>query len=180
MKRAANKIVFAGPPMAGKTTAIGALSDVPVVTTDARASDETSALKSRTTVALDYGRIRLPDGTSVHLHGTPGQERFDYMHGILGRGALGLVLLLTNLVEDPLEHLARFVRLYSEFIRTHEMVVGVTGLDCARTPELAEYRRVMGELGIGAPVVEVDAREPDDVRQLVRLLLTLLDPELRR
>ena len=74
-----NKIIFTGPVGVGKTTAIAALSDDPPVQTDASASDMTQDRKGHTTVAMDYGVIRLDEHTKVHLYGTPGQERFDFM-----------------------------------------------------------------------------------------------------
>ena len=52
--------------------------------------------KGQTTVAMDYGTLQLDAQTKVHLYGTPGQERFDFMWEILAQGGLGLVLLLDN------------------------------------------------------------------------------------
>ena len=74
---AQHKIIFAGPVGAGKTTAIGAISDIPPITTDAVASDMTANRKPNTTVAMDYGLMKLDGLERVHLYGTPGQERFD-------------------------------------------------------------------------------------------------------
>jgi len=67
MRPSDNKILFAGPVGAGKTTAIASLSDIPPVTTDATASDMTLDRKGHTTVALDYGVLMLDDETKVHL-----------------------------------------------------------------------------------------------------------------
>ena len=88
------KIIFSGPVNAGKTTAIKVLSDIDVVSTEARASDHVKVKKENTTVAMDYGRINLDSETAVHLYGTPGQARFNFMWEILAQGALGLVLLI--------------------------------------------------------------------------------------
>ena len=77
-----NKIIFTGPVGVGKTTAIAALSDDPPIQTDASASDMTAVRKGYTTVAMDYGLIQLDENTKVHLYGTPGQERFDFMWDI--------------------------------------------------------------------------------------------------
>ena len=85
-----NKIIFSGTVGAGKSTAIAALSDIPPVSTEAMASDETAKLKRTTTVAMDYGVLNLPDGEKVMLYGTPGQERFDFDHeyAVTGRSLL--------------------------------------------------------------------------------------------
>ncbi|RKZ90665.1 MAG: GTP-binding protein, partial [Gammaproteobacteria bacterium] len=84
------KIIFTGPVGAGKTTAITSISDVPPVGTDASASDMTKKRKGSTTVAMDYGILKLDGGEQIHLYGTPGQERFDFMWEILTTGGLGL------------------------------------------------------------------------------------------
>ena len=55
LKPKSYKLVFAGPVGAGKTTAIQSLSDIEVVRTEARASDDVKKLKDNTTVAMDYG-----------------------------------------------------------------------------------------------------------------------------
>ncbi len=86
---AQHKIIFAGPVGAGKTTAIKSLSDIPVMTTDEDATDMTTNRKPQTTVAMDYGLLKLEGGERVHLYGTPGQERFDFMWDILTEGGLG-------------------------------------------------------------------------------------------
>jgi len=87
----ANKIIFAGPVGVGKTSAITAVSDIPPAATEAMATDETMAIKSNTTVAMDYGILNLDNGEKVHLYGTPGQERFSFMWDILTQGGIGLV-----------------------------------------------------------------------------------------
>jgi len=166
--------VFSGPPGAGKTTAVAALSDIPVVGTDARATDETARLKKRTTVAMDYGLIRLGDGAKVHLYGTPGQARFEYMAPILTRGAIGLVLLLPAATESCFEEAGRFIDTFGGFLDEHEAVIGVTSLDHPEARGLDEFRRHVRSLGVDAPVLSVDARCQDDVRQLVTVLLMLV------
>src|SRR5690625_6233998 len=84
------KILFTGPVGSDKTTAIQSLSDIGVVSTEASASDDVKSLKPTTTVAMDYGLMKLPNGDQVRLYGTPGQKRFDFMWDILARDALGL------------------------------------------------------------------------------------------
>lgn len=170
----ANKIVFSGPPGAGKTTAIAALSDIPVVGTDARATDAIAQIKERTTVAMDYGLIRLEDGVKVHLYGTPGQARFDFMAPILTRGAIGLVLLLPAPAASSLEEVGRFIKMFGGFLDTHEAVIGITSLDHPEARNIHEFRNHVRSLGVDAPVLAVDARCEDDVRQLVMVLLMLV------
>jgi uncharacterized protein len=110
---AQHKIIFAGPVGAGKTTAIGSISDVPIVTTDEAASDMTADRKPNTTVAMDYGLMKLDGADRVHLYGTPGQERFDFMWDILTEGGLGLVLLLDNTRGNPFHDMSFMSALFA-------------------------------------------------------------------
>ena len=173
-----HKIVFSGPVGAGKTTAIRTVSDIPPVQTDVRATDATGAHKETTTVAMDYGALDLGDGDRVHLYGTPGQERFDFMWQILSDGAIGLVLLICNDHPDPLTDLTFFLQAFRPFVPQTHLVVGVTRMDLRRKPALTDYRRVLAERGLHVPLFEVDARRCDDVSLLIQALLLSVDPRL--
>lgn len=173
-----NKIIFTGPVGAGKTTAIASLSDGAPIKTDARASDMTKERKSSTTVALDYGVMNLPGGEKIHLYGTPGQERFDFMWDILTTGGIGLVLLMDNTRTDPFQDLKFFVNKFREFIAQTNLVIGVTQMDLSPNPPLEAYHQQMEALGFKPPIFEVDARSREDVSILIQSLLYSLDPEL--
>jgi signal recognition particle receptor subunit beta len=173
-----NKIIFTGPVGAGKTTAISVLSDTPPVSTDARASDMTKDRKSATTVALDYGVMTLSDGEKIHLYGTPGQERFDFMWDILTQGGIGLVLLMDNTRADPFSDLRFFIGKFRDFISQTNLVIGVTQMDMSPRPDLEEYVSQVGELGLKPPIFEVDARNRQDVSILVQALLYSINPSI--
>ncbi len=147
------KIIFSGPVGAGKTTAIGAVSDVPPVLTDMHATDATREVKETTTVAMDYGVLRLEGDERVHLYGTPGQERFDFMWEILSEGAIGLVLLMTNTRPDPLADLRFFLGAFDAMIPTTRLAVGVTAMDLSRVPALPDYRATLAAAGSERPGV---------------------------
>ena len=66
---------------------------------------------------MDYGLIQLDENTKIHLYGTPGQERFDFMWDILSQGSMGLILLLDNTRGNPLK---RFEILFGFFCRFAE------------------------------------------------------------
>lgn len=134
------KIIFTGPVGAGKTTAITAISDTPIVSTDERATDMTAQFKSHTTVAMDYGVMKLREGERVHLYGTPGQERFDFMWDILTEGGLGLVLLVDNSRIEPFRDLHFFLRAFGPFIDRTAVVIGVTHMDEKDKPTLMQYQ----------------------------------------
>jgi len=170
------KIIFTGPVGAGKTTAITSISDVPPVGTDASASDMTKKRKGSTTVAMDYGILKLDGGEQIHLYGTPGQERFDFMWEILTTGGLGLVLLIDNTRDNPMKDLAFFFNAFSDFIKKTSLVVGITQTDLIKKPKIEDYRNQLKELDFNVPIFEVDAREKRDVSLLVQSLLHSLDP----
>ncbi len=169
------KIIFAGPVGAGKTTAICSISDVPPVTTDEMASDMTKQRKQQTTVAFDYGVMDLDGGEKIHLYGTPGQERFDFMWEILAKNALGLVLLIDNTRKEPLRDLLFFLESFDSLIRKSSLAIGITQMDKSAQPKLSEYNKKLRELKYCAAVFEVDAREKKDVSILVQSLLYSID-----
>lgn len=170
------KIIFTGPVGAGKTTAIETISDISIIRTDEYASDMTKSRKPQTTVAMDYGLIRLGENERVHLYGTPGQERFDFMWDILTKGGIGLILLLDNTRQDPYRDMKFYTNAFRDFIQQEQLVVGVTRMDLQRKPGINDYRSWLEELSIQAPVFEVDARDRSDVTSLVQALLYSLDP----
>jgi len=174
------KIIFTGPVGAGKTTAINAISDIPTVRTEARASDDTALLKSNTTVAMDYGILNIGNGQKVHLYGTPGQERFDFMWEILTQSGLGLVLLIDNRRDDPLEDMRTYLEAFRDFISDRAVVIGVTGMDVKNRPGLYSYYTRLSDMGMKPPLFEVDPRQREDVKTMLLALLAMLDPGLRR
>lgn len=175
----AYKIIFTGPVGAGKTTAINVISDIPTVRTESLASDMTRNQKPETTVAMDYGRIDLPNNTAVHLYGTPGQERFDFMWEILVEGGVGLVLLIDNSRPNPLKDLAFFISAFKDFIHKAALVVGVTHSDIQSQPSIKDYQRELSALGLqGIAVFEVDTRQRRDIVLLIESLLYSIDPML--
>jgi len=90
------KMVVTGPFAAGKTQFIGSISEIAVVRTERKISDETRAVKAQTTVAMDFGRITIDKDLVLYLFGTPGQRRFDFMWEILSEGMLGFVVLVDS------------------------------------------------------------------------------------
>lgn len=180
-----NKIVFTGPVGVGKTTAIRALSDDEIVSTDANASDMTTSRKPQTTVAMDYGILRLDENTKVHLYGTPGQERFDFMWDILTTGGLGLVLLLDNTRPHPEKDMAFFMQSFKNYIRDVPLVIGVSKIDVKASPSIKDYNKMVKNnlknikiFNNVPPVFSVDGRQKDDIKTLVMALLFSLDPGL--
>ncbi len=90
------KIIITGPFSSGKTEFIQTISEIDVVSTERKISSESERIKSRTTVAMDFGRITVDDELVLYLFGTPGQKRFDFMWEILSEGMLGFVVLIDS------------------------------------------------------------------------------------
>lgn len=171
------KILFTGTVGAGKTTAIGSVSDVPPVMTDVRNSD-TSIAKERTTVGLDFGELTLDNGDRVRMFGTPGQERFAFLWKILVRNALGLVVLIDNSRPDPLADLALYMTGFSEALRTIPCAIGVGRMETHPVPSLDDYAQAIAGTGRVFPILSVDVRNSSDVILLLDTLLMQLEADL--
>lgn len=171
------KIVFTGPPGAGKTTAIGAISDTAPVMTDVTNHDPALA-KAQTTVGMDYGLVSLGGQEQVRLFGTPGQGRFDFMWRILVKDALGLVILIDNSRPDPVADLRGFVEALRPELADMACVVGVGRQAQHPQPSLDAFAEALADLGRVVPVLAVDVRQRDDVLMLLDVVLAQVQARL--
>ncbi len=89
------KLLITGPFGAGKSRMIRAISEIRVVSTERRLTRPGPDGKQETTVAMDYGRVTIGDRV-VHLTGTPGQPRFDFMWDILSRESDAFLLVVDS------------------------------------------------------------------------------------
>jgi len=90
------KLLVTGPFAAGKTTLIQSVSQTPVVDTDVVTTGAESAVKSRTTVAMDFGTYVVEGGdVRLLMFGTPGQPRFWFMTDIL-KGQVDAVIYVVD------------------------------------------------------------------------------------
>ena len=176
LKPKSYKLVFAGPVGAGKTTAIQSLSDIEVVRTEARASDDVKKLKDNTTVAMDYGLMKLASGDQVRLYGAPGQKRFDFMWEILTENALGLVLMLKASAPDPVADLRQYIQAFRSLIDETALVVGLTHSEVAGCQVRAEVMQELQKLGLPPVVLDADARNRAHMSALVKSLIFSIDP----
>ncbi|MGW0492434.1 GTP-binding protein [Streptomyces olivaceus] len=163
------KILVAGGFGVGKTTLVGAVSEIRPLRTEELLTeaglpvDDVSGVegKNTTTVAMDFGRITLRDDLVLYLFGTPGQERFWFMWDELSEGALGAVVLAdTRRLEDCFAAVDYFER------RSIPFVVGVNCFEgAARYP--AETVRQALDLDADVPLVTCDARDRESVKDVL-------------
>lgn len=171
------KIVIAGPMGSGKTTALAAVSEIPPVRTEVRNSGGDECDKATTTVAMDFGQVRLGEGEVLRLYGTPGQVRFAFMRDILLANALGVVLLVDAARRDPLADLDAFMDSLGLPREDLAVVVGVTKLDRIEQPDsaLAALRARLGARDCLLPCFRCDVRERGQVLALLDALLAVIE-----
>lgn len=172
-----HKILFSGTTGAGKTTAIGQVSEIPPMTTDVRNTD-TGLSKEMTTVGMDYGEVTLDNGDMLRLYGTPGQKRFDFMWKILSKGALGLIILIDNSQPNPLADLDTYLDGFAQLIKDTACVVAVGRTEAHATPDLEQFADHMAARGVICPVLAADVRDAQQVTQLLELLLLQLETKM--
>ncbi len=168
------KLIVAGPVGAGKTEAIGVLSDSKVISTEEIASDEIKKIKRTTTVAMDYGVMKLESGESIRIYGTPGQKRFDFMWEILSENALGLVLLLNAEDDNPIADLEYYLKKFMPLISGSALVVGITHAENIKWDLHQKLSDYLISHGVPANVAIVDARDREQMRNLVSSLIYMI------
>lgn len=169
------RLVVTGHVGAGKSTFIKSVSEIETVDTDRKATDETADLKQRTTVAFDFGRLQFGPEAALHLYGTPGQTRFDFMWDILIRQAHAYVLLVAAHRPGEFRHARQIVSFMNQR-KQIPMIVGLTHTDQSDAWQLENIAISLGYANPQnrPPFVIVDATDQASVAQTIVTLVQYL------
>ena len=158
------RLVVTGTVGAGKSTFIRSVSEIEVVDTDRKATDEVAGIKQNTTVSMDFGTLQFGEEMALHIYGTPGQVRFDFMWEILIERAHAYILLIAAHRPSEFHHARRIMNFMNQ--RSHiPMIIGITHGDCDGAWSNEDIALALGyqDSTNRPPVVSVNADEEESV-----------------
>jgi uncharacterized protein len=167
------RLVVTGTVGAGKSTFIRSASEIEVVDTDRKATDEVSDMKQNTTVSMDFGTLQFGEDMALHIYGTPGQVRFDFMWEILIERAHAYVLLIAAHRPSEFHHARRIMNFMNQRARI-PMIIGITHGDCEGAWSGEDIALALGyqDSSKRPPMVDVNADEEESV---IDALITLVE-----
>ncbi|MBE9181205.1 ATP/GTP-binding protein [Oculatella sp. LEGE 06141] len=166
------RLVITGTVGAGKSTFIRTVSEIEVVDTDRKPTDATASMKKSTTVAMDFGRFTFGSDMRLHLYGTPGQTRFDFMWELLAIKANALILLVAAHRPEDFRAARQTMAFINQRVKI-PMLLGVTHTDCEGAWSVEDVALAMGYDDQSMPfrVVAVNANDKESVIQALIALV---------
>jgi uncharacterized protein len=166
-------LVVTGTVGAGKTTFIRSVSEIEVVDTERKATDDVANLKQNTTVSMDFGTLQFGDEMALHIYGTPGQVRFEFMWEILIDRAHAYILLIAAHRPSEFHHARRIMNFMNRRAQI-PMMIGITHSDCEGAWKSEDIALALGYQDITQqpPIVLVNA---DDGESVAISLVTLVE-----
>ena len=173
------QVSFVGPFGVGKTTAVCTVSDSQVSSTEvlssalrARTGRPGRHLKTTTTVGLEIGEWQSPDGQTISVVGTPGQERFDLVRKSAMPRSTSVVLWLFGHHDRALRDAELWLEFIAEEVSTSKLTVAVTRLEKPHA-QLEGFREVVATCDENIPVVSADPRDRDSVVDVLHAALRI-------
>ena len=168
------RVVVTGTVGAGKSTFVRTASEIEVIEIERTATDKTALSKKTTTVAFDFGRLTIGSNMAVHLYGTPGQDRFDFMWDILIKGAHAYILLVAANQPDGFNYAREIFSFMNQRVQV-PMMICLTHMDCpgAWTPD--EIMKTLGPINEQnkPPIIPVNPNNRTSVVEALSILTEL-------
>ena len=167
------RLMVTGSVGAGKTSFIRTISEIDVVNTDKISTDEIATWKGTTTVALDFGRLNMNPEQAIHLYGTPGQLRFDFIWDMLIQKAQAYIFLVDAHRPQDFPYSRRILNFMNQRVEV-PYLIGVTHSDCSDACKLEDIALALGfnSKNTQPPMMFVNAT---DKASIFPVLTTLID-----
>ncbi|MEM9004121.1 MAG: ATP/GTP-binding protein [Cyanobacteria bacterium P01_F01_bin.86] len=169
------RLVVTGPVGAGKSTFVRNISEVEALETDRPATSKPIRSKRNITVAMDFGQLRLNPHTVLHLYGTPGQSRFDFMWDILIKHAHAYVMLVPSNLPSEFGN-AKLILDFMQQRARIPMVIGLTHQDCKDAWGAVSIAIALGIINQQEkyPIIDVNATNK---RSIAKAIVAVLSQE---
>jgi hypothetical protein len=167
------RLIVTGAAGTGKSSLVRSVSDIKVADTELQATDQTSLLKQHIAIALDYGRVNLRPNIAMHLYGTPGAVRFDFVWDLLMRRAHACFVLVAADRPGDFHNTSRLLNFIEARVKI-PVLIGLTHTDC-----LNAWSQEDVAIALGYPtrkkqptIVKVN---PTQKSSVVKALITLVE-----
>lgn len=163
MKKNVYKFFVAGLPDAGKSTFVRAVSEIKPLETDVKSGTR------KTTIAFDFGVLKLNPNSEIHIYGLPGQDRFSFIWEIIKKGAIGFVYLIPSCGYNIVEIVSHYEQ--TKKIANLPHIVAVTKVDL-NPLEAGDLLQMAQVVNIDRDsIITIDPRNPKDVKTTLEKLI---------